>query len=360
MKLQIKQEYQKLVPPLSAEERDELVKYIKQEGFKVDIITNSKGIILDGMTRYGICKEIGIEPSYVVKEFENQLAEEEFVIKNLLVRRNINDFAKGELVLKLEPIESKLAELRQKAGRLASTEAKGKTTEKLAKKGNTSRANVERVKTILDKAEPEIIDKARNGSISVSSAYNQIMNKERIHKSKKISLPTGQYNIFYIDPPWQFDNENTGGSMISGAAQKYPTLSTDEIIAMFQKIPFAKDSVIFMWSTNAMIPDALRILSEIGFTYKGKVTWKKTKFLGMGSWFRNVTEDCLFAIKGDIRAFKCQLPNYIEAQPGKHSEKPDEMRQLIEEAIKDIYPKKKIELFARKESTSWKAWGNEV
>jgi len=44
----------------------------------------------------------------------------------------------------------------------------------------------------------------------------------------------------------------------------------------------------------------------------------------------------------------------------RHSEKPEEFRQLIELATKDIEDRKMVELFARKTSPGWDVWGNEV
>ena len=32
-----------------------------------------------------------------------------------------------------------------------------------------------------------------------------------------------KYEIIYCDPPWQFSNKKTGGSMKSGAAHQYLT-----------------------------------------------------------------------------------------------------------------------------------------
>jgi N6-adenosine-specific RNA methylase IME4 len=288
------------------------------------------------------------------------LKEKQYVIECNVMRRQLTLWWRAKLAVELEKIEAKLAEIRMKAGTLASRDARGKASQKAAKKTGVGQSTIERTKIILENADKETIAKLDDDKTTIKPVYNKIMNQKRIQSARKVSLPTDKYNILYIDPPWKYDNESTGGSLSSGAAQKYPTMSTDEIISLFQKIQFAPDSVIFMWTTNSMLPDALRIISEIGFTYKGKITWVKKDFLGLGYWFRNVTEDCLFAIKGDVRAFRCQLPNYIQAKPGQHSEKPDQMRNLIEDATKDIYPKKRIELFARKESTSWKAWGNEI
>lgn len=33
------------------------------------------------------------------------------------------------------------------------------------------------------------------------------------------------YDVIYTDPPWQYKNKKTGGSMKSGAAYHYETMS---------------------------------------------------------------------------------------------------------------------------------------
>jgi N6-adenosine-specific RNA methylase IME4 len=48
----------------------------------------------------------------------------------------------------------------------------------------------------------------------------------------------------------------------------------------------------------------------------------------------------------------------VEATRGKHSEKPNEVRQRIVEMFGDELPK--VELFARENYNGWDAWGNEV
>lgn len=78
--------------------------------------------------------------------------------------------------------------------------------------------------------------------------------------------------------------------------------------------------------------------------------------LGMGFWLRGQCELCLIGIRGDIKPFRLQRANFIQTKALKHSQKPAEMRELIEET--GLWPR--IELFARQKVEGWDCWGNEV
>jgi hypothetical protein len=41
-----------------------------------------------------------------------------------------------------------------------------------------------------------------------------------------------KYNVIYADPPWTFNNKNTGGSFKSGAANKYKVMTLEDIILL--------------------------------------------------------------------------------------------------------------------------------
>ncbi len=144
--------------------------------------------------------------------------------------------------------------------------------------------------------------------------------------------------------------------MKSGAAHKYPTLSLEEIKNLPVKDICEKNCVLFLWATVPLLPEALEVLSAWGFEYKTAIFWKKIMFLGMGYWFRGQVEILLMGIKGKVKAFHIQKPNFIQAKVGKHSEKPNEVYELLDEV--PLNPR--IELFARKVKEGWDAWGNEV
>jgi len=173
-----------------------------------------------------------------------------------------------------------------------------------------------------------------------------------------MEFPNKKYKVIYADPPWKYRNVRTGGSMISGSSAKYSVMSTADICALPVKEIAEKDSVLFLWATVPMIEDAFEVLYAWGFMFKTMLTWRKIMSLGMGYWFRGQCEHLLFGVRGDVKAFRCQEPNFIQTKALRHSEKPEEFRALIERATKGMEPK--IELFARRKVRGWTAFGDEV
>jgi len=165
-----------------------------------------------------------------------------------------------------------------------------------------------------------------------------------------------KYQVIYADPPWKYNNKRTGGSMNSGAESKYQTMDIEDIIQMPISLIADKDAVLFLWATTPLLPDALRVLSGWGFEYKTAIYWRKIMSLGMGFWFRGQVELCLLGVKGKIKPFRLQKPNFIQTKALRHSEKPEEMRQLIE--LTGLQPR--LELFARRKVDGWDAFGNEI
>ena len=171
-----------------------------------------------------------------------------------------------------------------------------------------------------------------------------------------MEFPNKRYKLILADPPWEYENKTTGGSNDSGACQKYHTMPLDEIKAPPISDIALKDSCLFLWGTTPLLPEAFEVMKAWGFQYKTTIYWRKIMSLGMGFWFRGQVEVCLFGIQGNVPAFRCQKPNFIQTKVRYHSQKPDEMYGLIEDL--DINPK--IELFAREKREGWDAWGNQV
>ena len=165
-----------------------------------------------------------------------------------------------------------------------------------------------------------------------------------------------KYQIIYADPPYSYRNKRTGGSMVSGSEAKYPVMSIDEIAKLPVRDIINRDSALFLWTTTPMLQDAFYIMNEWGFRYKTAIYWRKIMSLGMGYWYRGQVEVCLLGIKGKMKAFRIQKANFIQTKVLRHSEKPEEMRRLIEAT--GLEPK--IELFARRQVEGWHCWGNEV
>ncbi len=60
-------------------------------------------------------------------------------------------------------------------------------------------------------------------------------------------MSENEYKIVLCDPPWQFNNKNTGGSMISGASAVYPVMSVSDICKLPVPSICDDDCALFMW-----------------------------------------------------------------------------------------------------------------
>ncbi len=172
-----------------------------------------------------------------------------------------------------------------------------------------------------------------------------------------IPFPDKKYQIIYADPPW---NEAGGGKIKRGADRHYSLMKTKDIIVLPVQNITAENAHLYLWTTNNFLPDALKVMETWGFSYKTMITWVKDRF-GLGQYFRGQTEHCLFGVKGFlpykiIDNKRQQGRTYFGAPRTKHSEKPEQMRSMIEK----VSYGNKIELFARKRMNGWDVWGNEA
>lgn len=182
--------------------------------------------------------------------------------------------------------------------------------------------------------------------------------KVDIHSTDK------KYSVVYADPPWQFNNKNTGGSMNSGAANQYDVMNIEDIKNLPVKQLTKNDAILFMWWVAAMPLEAIDLVRAWGFELKTMTgfTWiKKTKtnkdFFGMGFYTRQQAENCLIAIKGKQFIQDHSVRQLIRAVNEKHSKKPNETYERINALVGEC---DKLELFARNTHGSWDCWGNEV
>lgn len=163
------------------------------------------------------------------------------------------------------------------------------------------------------------------------------------------------YGVLYADPPWRYSNPPMG-DLARANEQHYPTMALEEICAL--RIPAADDSVLFLWATIPILPQALAVMSAWGFAYKSAIAWFKNK-AGTGYWVRGQCELLLIGTRGNVPAPAPgeQFPAIVEAPRGRHSEKPDCFADMIARVFPHV---PKFEMFARIERDGWDVWGNEV
>jgi N6-adenosine-specific RNA methylase IME4 len=348
MKFKINPEYESLLPKLPQAELEALKRSIREHGLYYPIDANPQGIILDGHQRYMVCKELGIEPRYRIRKFDNALLEKAFVIEANLDRRQLNDFQKVELSIPLLEIEAKLAGMREKGGTLAPNGARGKAVEIVAKKAGVSSRTYERAKKVIESAPENIKAQAREGRLSINYAYSYVKRRER---GSPEPLPKGQFDVILADPPWEYYLPLRGSPEMH-----YGVMSAEKIGAL--KVPSAKDSILFLWATNPKLKEALEVMESWSFTYRTNMVWVKDR-IGTGYYSREKHELLLLGTKGKFGppAEEKRPPSVMELPRRGHSAKPDEVYEIIEK----MYPGRKyLELFARGKRKGWFQWGMEV
>ena len=207
---------------------------------------------------------------------------------------------------------------------------------------------------VLSRVEPEerLIEALETGEVNPTTTLSEARAMAKAHgitKTKSPKLPKGIFTTVVADPPWQYENEATRGS----ASSHYQTMSMDELCAL--KIPAADDSHLWLWVTNPFLQHGFELLDAWGFEYKTTLTWVKNQ-IGLGNYLRSATEHVLFATRGSLPIERRDVPTYFVADRQKHSEKPDEFYEIA----RTCSPGPRLEMFARRKRTGFKAWGLEA
>jgi N6-adenosine-specific RNA methylase IME4 len=178
----------------------------------------------------------------------------------------------------------------------------------------------------------------------------------------------GRFRVLAADPPW---NERGAGKIPRGAQKHYPLIkTTDEIIHVMRSNPLFDmhdDSHCYLWVTNTFLEQGLIVMRALDFRYVTNLVWPKRQF-GLGRYFRNKHELCLFGVRGQGMAQSVFRPGFdidslIDADhvrgPGGtriHSRKPEAFFEKIERRSHGPY----LEMFSRRKRPGWTVTGNEV
>lgn len=172
MELKIDPDFKSVLPELANEEYTELERDIVKNGVLSPIVVWN-GTIVDGHNRYAICQAHRIE-NFPTKDMEFGSREDalEWILRNQLGRRNLNDFQRNRIALRYEEVIKEKMKKRQGARNdlkhsgppdqnVKSEPAS--TREEIAKIAGTSEASVARTKRILEHGTPEQIARAEAG-----------------------------------------------------------------------------------------------------------------------------------------------------------------------------------------------------
>lgn len=406
MTILIDPEFQSLIPPLSAEERNQLEANIAADGCRDPLVVwhisdsawDNVYTLIDGHNRYEICTRLGIDFETVEQEFDSREDVIVWMVDNQRGRRNLNDWQRTELQLKKKSAIAAKAKANQQGGQggvlLPQNSAKAiDTRAEIAEAAGVSHDTVSKVERIQETASPELVTALRESKVSINAAADvatlpkeeqaeivargtkeilqaakqiraeraEERRAERLEKIAEISkgnAPVEQvaerFPVIYLDPPWRYEHAESESRAIEN---QYPTMSLDEIKAMdISQVAF-DDCVMFMWATSPKLHEAFQVLDAWGFSYRTCAVWDKQK-IGMGYYFRQQHELLLVAVKGQPPTpAPADRPSSVFSYPrGQHSAKPHEVYEIIE-AMYPTLPK--LEMFCRTPREGWGVWGNQ-
>jgi N6-adenosine-specific RNA methylase IME4 len=377
-----------LFPMLPEKEIRELADDIVTFGQRVPIVLlDSK--ILDGRNRYAACRFADVEPSFVDYDGDDPL---NFVLSHNLHRRHLTESQRAMVAASIVDWENGLNQHTAGPANLQTREA--------ARKLSISERAVAAARRIHEHGAAELVEAIRDGRVSVHAGealsalateeQRKVLEREEreiVQRAKEIRSAkqrlrhtvrlahmemtsrrgaitagkvTGKYPVIYADPPWRFGVRSEVTGREKSAENHYPTMDSADIANLFREIgePATADAVLFLWATNPMLHDALRVMAAWDFDYVHHWIWDK-EIAGTGYWGRDRHELLLIGRRGDVAAPLpgSQPETVYRERKGRHSAKPD----FFAETIERLYPAvPRLELFCRKPRPGWDAWGYEA
>lgn len=378
-----------LFPMLPDAEIRELADDICTFGQRVPIVLLDNQV-LDGRNRLAACKVAEIEPVFEDYQGDDPLG---FVLSHNLHRRHLSESQRAMVAARL--VDWDIGVNQSTAG------AANLPTRKAAERLSISERAVRAARRIHERGADELVEAIRDGRVSVHagealselehSAQREVLEQEereylarakeirarrqRVRHAERLaqmdeisgrgasSAPdkiARLYPVIYADPPWRFGVRSEVTGREKSAENHYPTMATEEIAGLLAQLGgvAAPNAVCFLWATNPMLLDGLRILTAWGFTYVHHWIWDK-EVAGTGYWGRDRHELLLIGRRGDaVAPLPGTQPETVYSErKGAHSAKPDWFAAQIER----LYPGvAKVELFCRAARPGWDVWGFEA
>jgi N6-adenosine-specific RNA methylase IME4 len=181
--------------------------------------------------------------------------------------------------------------------------------------------------------------KLRNGEIRSDMLRRDVANENRLlarardeARVLRLEPVPGRFRTLVHDPAWEYD----WLSLAARARPGYAMQTREQLRALNVKAwsDEAAGCHLYLWTPNNFMARACGLIAHWGFEHRGVITWIKPPPFGQGDYFRNSTEQVLFATLGDTttRPAAASLPTHFEAPRGEHSEKPEKFYDIVRAA----------------------------
>ena len=371
------QPYQ-LLPPLSKEDYASLEASIIAHGVLVPVEYDEAGNILDGHHRVAICEALGLVdwPRFIRRGLSEP--EKRTLARELNISRRHLSTVQKQAVIEAQIKDTPSLSSRAIAAMLAvdhktvsaareRLELSGEIPQLDATTGKDGRERRKPIKSLFlpdrenRKSFLEGAKMLRRQDAEIKHAVRLTHMAHVIDQGEATAGKVkGKFPVIYADPPWKFGVHSEMTGREKGAENQFPTMATDEICALWDEIgaPAKKDAVLFLWATNPMLQDGLRVMEAWGFSYVHHWIWDK-EVAGTGYWGRDRHELLLIGRRGNPATPLpgTQPETVFRAKKTKHSEKPAAFAEQIEAFYPDM---PRLEMFCRNPRPGWTAWGFEA
>lgn len=299
----------------------ELAQSIEKVGLMHPIVVDKDNQLISGLRRIWAYKMMKRnEIPVTVLDLDNILEGE---YEENVTRK---DFSPSEMVAIKHAIEDREEEeAKERQGRPGeerseklSEHEKGRAADKIAKAVGTSRHTLKKAEEIVKaaKADPKKHGKLQeemDKTGKVDPVHKKLKEAERAEAAK--AAP--KYGTIVITPDWE------------SAAERRKLVQ----IPVWEWAD--KDCHLYLWVPNEYIPKALDLLKDWEFEYKTILTWVKPR-MNFGEFFRNSTEQVIFAMRGKDGTRVHDIPTHFEV-PETPGRKPEEFYKIVEKASPGPY-----------------------
>lgn len=359
-----------VMPPLSADEYEELKADILARGVLVPVEYDEHSNILDGHHRVQICDELGItEWPRVVRIGLSEAGKLTHARQLNLARRHLDRQQKRDLIAQ-QLRETPQVSNRQIARDLGCDDKTVATVrEELESIAEIPQCDRETSDGRIYPAERErpaayrYIDTSPEGREAVIQSAKEaradrtaevVERNDRLRmEAAALPLPAGQYRTVVIDPPWPMEiieRDVRPGQ----TGMHYPVMSIDEIRAI--QLPLADQATVYLWTTQKFLPDAFEVLRAWDLRYRFTMVWHKP---GGPQPYNLPQYNCEFVVvgtRGNLLFLDTkQFFTAFDAPRREHSRKPDEFYELV----RRVSPEPRIDWFSREEREGFDQFGIE-
>jgi N6-adenosine-specific RNA methylase IME4 len=364
-------EFAALIPPLSAEERQQLEENIVEHAGARDPLvvwaSNGAMTLLDGHNRYEICTRLGLPFDIHELRFKSRSEAEDWIDKNQLGRRNLTH----DSFMLLLGRRAKRAMVGQGSRRDLCKKEKSRSVADVAKDHGVTTKTAYSAAKFADEVErtPELkrAIQERRPVIQVKRELKEKAREARREENRKkiaavpdpeqaAAVADAKFATIVIDPPWDWGDEGDQ-DQLGRSRPDYSTMTIEQLHGLGVADLADDDCHLYLWITNRSLPKGFALMKAWGFRYITAITWVKPHF-GMGNYFRGQTEHVLFGVKGSqaLKRKDVGTAFFADRGPDGHSSKPTTFLDLVESCSPGPY----VEMFSRLPRDGWVCWGEDA